>query len=260
MQKLELRNRKEQKIVGVLRMPEGEVRGTAVIQHGYSGAKNEAHVEIMEQAFYDNGFITFNFDTTNSFGESEGDFWEARLGLHAEDLEDVTRWVQKQEWFRVPLALTGHSMGGHAIVRYAELHPDEVNILVPVAPVVSGTLSWEAHQEHSLEDFEQFRKQGYRELVSSRTGVVKKIPWAEMEERLNHDLLPDAGKISMPTLLIVGSEDDTCRPKDIQLLFKSLVQNPKNEYQEILGAPHTYRTEEHLEGLYNIINNWLKNL
>ncbi|MEK9174166.1 MAG: alpha/beta fold hydrolase, partial [Patescibacteria group bacterium] len=135
MQKITLKNRKGQKIVGLLNMPEGVVRGTAVIQHGYGGLKSQAHILKLEQAFHDNGFITFNFDTTNSFGESDGTYWEARLGLHAEDLEDVVKWTKQQEWFQQPLALTGHSMGGYAVARYAELYPAEVDILAPIAPV-----------------------------------------------------------------------------------------------------------------------------
>ncbi len=258
MQKIEIQNRKGQKIVGLLNLPEGVTRGTAVIQHGYGGLKSQAHILKMEQAFHDNGFVTFNFDTTNSFGESDGTYWEARLGLHAEDLEDVVKWVKQQEWFVKPLALTGHSMGGYAVARYAEHYPEEVDILVPVAPVVSGELSWETHQELEPEAFRIFQEKGYKESVSQTTGIVKKSPWAEMEERLDHDLLPLAKNLTMPTLLVVGSQDESCRPQDIKLLYDALPISTKKNYVEIEGAPHTYRTEEHLQSLYDIINDWLK--
>ena len=258
MQKIELKNRKDQKIVGLLHIPKGEVRGVAVIQHGYGGSKEEKHIQVLESVLYKHGFITFNFDTTNSFGESDGTYWEARLGLHVEDLEDVIKWVQQQVWFRRPLVLTGHSMGGHAVARYAEEHPEEIDLLAPIAPVVSGALSWETHQENDAEGFAAFKKCGYREIVSQRTGLVRKSPWAEMEERLNHDLLPLAKSLTMPTLLVAGTQDESCRPQDIKLLYDSLPSNTKNQYREIEAAPHTYRTEEHLQALYDIVDSWLK--
>ena len=258
MQKIELKNRKGQKIVGLLNMPEGDVRGTAVIQHGWGGVKEGQHILKLEEVFHDNGFVTFNFDTTNSFGESDGTYWEARLGLHAEDLEDVVKWTQQQEWVVKPLALTGHSMGGYAVTHYAELYPDEVDILAPIAPVVSGKLSWETHEENDAEEFKAFQERGYKESISQTTGKVRKSPWAEMEERLNHDLLPLAGTLTMPTLLVVGSQDESCRPKDIKLLYEALPQNDKNAYVEIQGAPHTYRTDADIQALYDIVDSWLK--
>jgi pimeloyl-ACP methyl ester carboxylesterase len=260
MQKIELQNRKGQKIVGLLHIPEGDVKGTAIIQHGYGGSKEESHIQVLEKVLHEHGFVTFNFDTTNSFGESDGTYWEARLGLHAEDLEDVVKWTEQQEWFVRPLVLTGHSMGGYAVARYAEEYPEEVDILIPVAPVVSGKLSWETHQENDTEGFAAFKKRGYREIVSQRTGLIRKSPWAEMEERLNHDLLPLAKNLTMPTLLVVGTEDESCQPQDIKLLYDALPPNAKNQYSEIEGAPHTYRTEEHLQALYDRVNNWLKTL
>lgn len=260
MKKIELKNRKGQKIVGVLTMPNGEICGTAIIQHGYGGLKEQDHILKMEAAFRDNGFITFNFDATNSFGESEGSYWEARLGLHAEDLEDVVKWTQKQEWFQRPLALTGHSMGGYAVAKYAEDHPDEVSFLAPIAPVVSGLLSLEAHQEEDPRGLEEFQRKGYKESISQTTGILKKSPWAEMEERLNHDLLPNAKNIIMPTLLIAGSNDKTCRSKDIKMLYDVLSANGKNRFFEIEGAPHTYRSQKDLDALYGAISDWIRDV
>lgn len=258
MKKFELKNRKGQRIVGILRMPDMEICGTAIIQHGYGGLKEQDHVLKMEAAFHDNGFITFNFDATNSFGESEGSYWEARLGLHAEDLEDVVKWVQKQEWFQKPLALTGHSMGGYAVSRYAENYPDEVSFLAPIAPVVSGVLSLEAHKEEDPQGLEEFQRRGYKESISQTTGILKKSPWAEMEERLSHDLLPNVKNIIMPTLLVAGSSDKTCRPKDIKMLYEALPVSGKNRYFEIKGAPHTYRSQKDLNALYNAMSDWIR--
>jgi len=259
MKKIRLRNRKGQTIVGVLEEPQGEIRGTCVIEHGYSGHKEADHIQKIKNAFLENGFITFNFDATNSFNESDGEFIDATLGLHHEDLEDVVKWVKKQEWFVKPLALTGHSMGGYAVARYAEDYPDEVDILVPVAPVVSGKLNFEAFERFHPGGLDTWKRDGIRIEKSARRGVMKRMTWESMEERLDHDLLPDADKITIPTLLIVGSKDESCPPDHVEKLLKKISSKDK-ALKIIEGAPHTYRNEKDLEEVKHSISSWLKDI
>ena len=95
MKKLTLQNRKNQKIVGVLEVLDGEVKGTCIVQHGWGGHKDKPTVQTIKNAFLESGFQTFNFDTTNSFGESDGDFEKSTLGFFWEDLEDVCRTTRK---------------------------------------------------------------------------------------------------------------------------------------------------------------------
>lgn len=259
MRKISLKNRKGQNMVGVLEMPEGEIEGTCVIEHGYSGHKEADHIQAIKNVFLENGFITFNFDTTNSFNESDGEFIDATLGLHHEDLEDVVKWAQKQEWFVKPLALTGHSMGGYAVARYAEDYSDEVDILVPVAPVVSGELDFEAFERFHPGELDTWKREGIRIQKSIGRGLIKRMTWESMEERLNHDLLPDADKITMPTLLVVGSKDESCPSDHVEQLFKKISSENK-AFKIIEGAPHTYRSEEDLESIRVIISEWLSKL
>lgn len=258
MEKIILKNRKGQNVVGVLEKPTGEVRGTCVVQHGYSGFKEEDHIQIMKDAFLEKGFITFNFDTTNSFNESDGEFIDGTLGLHYEDLEDVVKWTQKQEWFKKPLAITGHSMGGYSVARYAEEYPNEIDLLVSVAPVVSGKLSFEAHDRFNPGDLEEWKEIKVKETTSSsRPGVVKKMTWESMEERLNHDLLPSADKLTMPTLIIVGSEDQSCPPDHVKKFFDAIPGENKS-YEVVENAPHTYREDKDLNIVKSVITSWLQ--
>lgn len=254
MEKLTLQNRKGLKIVGVLEKPSGEIKGTCVVQHGWGGHKDKPTVQTIKNAFLAAGFQTFNFDTTHSFGESDGDFEQSTLGSFWEDLEDVTKWVQKQDWFVGPLALTGHSKGGYAVTRYAEEHPNEVDYLVPVAPVVSGKLSYEAHKKCHPEEFEKWKQEGVIERIG-KEGDVKRQHWYQMEERLQHDLLPNAQKLTMPVLLVVGSKDESCFDQ-AQILFDALPEGSKS-IEIIEGAPHSYYEMSEQEACKNAIVNWL---
>lgn len=77
-----------------------------------------------------------------------------------------------------------------------------------------------------------------------------------MQERLDHDLVPNADKLTMPIFLYVGSKDTGIPPEHIQILFDAI---PEGEKTMVIaeGAPHTYRTEEDLRYLKDSISNWL---
>lgn len=256
MKKLTLENRKGQKVVGVLELPEGDIRGTCVVQHGWGGNKERPTVQAMKNGFLESGFQTFTFDATNSFGESDGDYEQSSLTLHKEDLEDVVKWAQKQDWFIAPLALTGHSMGADAVVQYAEKYPEEVAHLVPVAPVVSGELSFKAYEKNLPGELEEWKEKKVIEKAG-KDGNVKRRHWWQMEERLNHDLLPEAHKVTMPTLFIVGSEDASCPPEHVQILLDALPKGD-SQMQLVEGAPHSFYKPGEMEACTNLIKSWLK--
>ena len=255
MQELSLKNRKGQTIVGDLEKPAGDIRGTCIVQHGWGGNRNRETVQAIKQGFLDSGFQTFNFDTTNSFGESDGDFEKSTLGLHWEDLEDVVKWAQQQEWFKEPLALTGHSKGGYAVARYAEEYPDEVAYLAPIAPVVSGKLSFEAYEKFQPDFLKEWKEKGVIEK-EGKQGNVRREHWFQMEERLDHDLLPKAGNLTMPTLIVVGSEDHSCPLEHMEIL-KSKMPQGEVEIAVIEGAPHSYYKESEQMACTDAIKTWL---
>ena len=257
MQKITLQNRKEQNIVGILAKPAGEIKGTCVLQHGWSGKKEQDHIVAIQEAFTDNGWQVFNFDATNSFNESDGDIEDSRLGLHYEDMEDVCQWVQKQEWFVGPLAVSGHSMGGYAAARYAEDHPEDVAFIAPISPVVSGALNAASEEKNRPGHIAKWEAEGVMISESSTTpGLMKRAPFAIHQERLNHDLLPSAHKLNMPVFLLTGSEDGLCPPDHIQQLFNAIPHDNK-AFEILEGAPHTYRTAEDLREVKERLSKWL---
>lgn len=261
MKKLKLKNRKDQTIIGELNIPPRTVfiKGICIVQHGYGGFKEQPYMQQLAQAFFDNGFITFNFDTTNSFGESDGNYEKATLQLHYEDLEDVIIWAKEQEWYQGELAITGHSMGGYTVARYGEEYPNQVDYIASIAPVISGELSWEAHRRAHPEQLEEWKESGWLIKESkSKPGKFKRSPWSHMEERLNHDLLPESEKLTMPILFYVGGSDLSCPAEQTQILFdkipgsnKEMIVNP--------GVGHVYRTAEEIEHLYQSVDKWIKN-
>lgn len=257
MEKITLQNRRGQNMVGILTKPEGETNGTCVVQHGWSGKKEQTHIMSMQNAFLKNGFQTFNFDTTNSFNESDGEYAQSRLGLHYEDFEDVAKWVQRQDWFVGPLALTGHSMGGYSAARYAENYPDEVEFIAPIAPVVSGALQKERYLKFNPEVLAKWETDGVLVKESSTTpGLIKKSPYEAFLEMQDHDLLPNADNLTMPVFLLTGSEDTSVPPEHVQRLF-DVIPGDNKTFVVLEGAPHTYVETSHLQELESKLSSWI---
>ncbi len=255
-EKINLKNRIGQNIVGVLTKPKRKIIGTAILQAGHSGVKEQVHILTLKKVLLENNFQVFNFDPINSFGESDGEIKYARQGLHADDFEDVAEWVQEQGWFIGKLLVSGHSMGGFSVARYALRNINKVSFSIPFAPVISGELIWAANKEFFPDGFKKWKKDGV--LItprSSNPSELKEIPWEFMIEILNHSLIKENNE-NQP-MLFIGCENDTSIPTEhISIFYKTLVGD--KTFKIINGSPHTPKEEEHLNQLYEFVDTWLK--
>jgi len=256
MEKIFIKNRHGLKVVVQIEKPENPI-GLTFMAHGLGGFKEQPHIRAFAQSFLDNNYTVVSFDTTNSFGESEGDLRQATTTNYHEDLEDVIAWAPKQAWYQEPFFLCGHSQGSMSSVLYAEKHPEKVKALAPISVTISGRLYFEtfASKPEVLADWE---KTGWRTYTGYSSGLEKTISWEYMSDMLKYDLLDGADKLTMPVLLVTGEFDDGCPPRHQEILFKAL-PGPK-ELHIIPGAPHTFRTPEDMKAVADIIDKWLKTL
>lgn len=220
--------------------------------HGLGGSKDQPHIQTMADAFREQGYTVLRFDTTNSFGESDGEYADATVTNYFEDLEDVVAWAKTQEWYTEPFVLAGHSLGGICTALFAEKEPQRVRGLAPISTVVSGKLSTETDRHKSIDA--EWKRTGWVE-EPRHGGGVKRLKWSHMEDRLKYDLLPEAHQLTMPVLLAVG-EHDLVTPLDQQRVFYDALPGPK-ELHIIAGAFHTFREAEHLARLKEIFSDWM---
>ena len=255
MEKIFIKNRKGQNIAVIIEWSDGQ-KGLAFVMHGLSGFKEQDHIVAFANAFKKRGFTVIRFDTTNTFGESDGSYENATITNYYDDLEDVINWARDQKWYQEPFALSGHSLGGICTALFAEKYPEKVLALAPIAPVVSGQLSIEAHRHFKPDQLTEWERIGWIEERSiSKPGVVKRLPWSHIIDRLRYDLLPEASRLTMPVLLIVGENDTATPPDQVKLLFQVLPG--EKEFHIIKNAPHTFREKEHLEEIEKLFLNWI---
>lgn len=256
MEKSFIKNRKGLKVAVIVEQPPNP-QGLDFVMHGLGGYKEQPHVQIFAGAFLHNNYTTVLFDTTNTFGESDGNYEDATTTNYYEDLEDVIKWAATQPWYREPFCLVGHSLGGIAVALFAEKYPAKVKALAPISTVVSGKMSEGTHAYKA--DLDDWRKTGWLIKPSySKPGTVKKLKWSHMEDRLKYNLLPNVNKLTMPVLMMVGENDDSTPPEHQKVLFDALPG--KKELHIIPSAPHTFRDPEHLGQIGEIMDRWIKSL
>ncbi|HNQ31582.1 MAG TPA: alpha/beta fold hydrolase [Candidatus Woesebacteria bacterium] len=231
-------------------------QGLAFVMHGLGGFKEQKHIQTIADAFKSKGFTTILFDTTNTIGESEGSYEHATITNYYEDLENVIEWARGETWYTEPFILAGHSLGGICICLYAQTYPARVRALAPISTVVSGALSIEAHKRSNPEDFATWERTGWKvEESRSKPGVVKRLPWTHIIDRLRYDVLPKVSTLSMPVLLITGEEDTSTPPDHVRTLY-DVLPGPKT-FHIIPDAPHTFRASAHLKTLHTLISQWI---
>ena len=256
MQKLVIKNRKNQNIAVIVEKADKQ-KGLAFVMHGSASNKDLAQIKTFAQVFQDNGYTAIRFDTTNSSGESDGNSEDTTFTNYYEDLEDVINWASGQEFYQQPFVLCGHSLGSMCIAYFAEKYPEKVKALAPISTVVSGKLSEEnAEFKIIAKDWEE---KGVREWSSSTMpGVIKRLKWQHVLDKRKYDLLPEAHKLTMPVLLIVGSQDETTPPDQQKILYEKLPG--RKELNIIKGAQHPFKSEKHLEEIYQIMDKWIKTI
>lgn len=256
MKKINIKNRKNQNIVVLVDKSENQ-KGLAFVMHGLGGTKDQAHIKTFASAFSEKGYTVVRFDTTNTLGESDGDLIDATLTNYYEDLEDVVKWAEGQKFYQEPFVLCGHSLGAISTALFAEKYPQKVKALAPTSAVISGRL------QEETPDFKEksigWEEKGIREWESStQPGVIKRLKWSHVEDRRKYDLLPEANKLVMPVLLIVGDMDNTTPLNQQELLYQKLPG--KKELHIIKGAEHTFKKQEHLDEIKEIIVRWIEGL
>ena len=258
IQKQFIKNRSNKKISIFAKIFDNS-KGLVFVMHGLGGSKEQEHIKTFGEAFSEKEINTVFFDTTNSYGESEGDYKQATITNYYQDLEDVISWSSNQTWYQEPFYLVGHSIGGFCISYFTQNNPQKVLAIAPISPLVSGKQSEEAYKKYNLEEFTNWQKAGW--LIKPSTtlkGVIKELPWSYFEEQLKYDLDIKIEKIKCPILLIVGENDKSTPSEHIEEFYNKL--DCIKELHIIKNAPHTFIEKAYLQEIKNIFSNWIDTL
>lgn len=216
-----------------------QAKGLVFLMHGLAGNQETSYMRAFAEAFYKTGFTVVRFDNRHGIGESEGEYKNANFTNNYQDLEDVIEWASKQDWYREPFVLLGHSMGAACMLWYTDKHLDKVCGLAPLAVSTGGKQALAKFKPDDFLtygdlDFEQFAK-----------------------DILKYEIDFDLGRFNMPLLMIVGDQDVNTPLEDQKKIYDK-VSGPK-EIHIIKGLKHTYKDSKHIREVAQIIKAWAAN-
>lgn len=230
----------------------------AIVQHGYSGSMDQPHIRAIAETFRRHGFPTLSLDATHSFNASDGNLEDSSILTHLHDLEDCIGWAKGQTWYREPFALAGQSLGGYTVLHYAEEHPEEISLLFPCSAVTTGKKLAEAFERNLPGTiFSDWKNKGFQEIESwDGSGKRGRRPFSWLTGMAGYDAYENIEKLTMPVLMVVGS-NDIPTPPDHQLMFYNLLPEPK-EMHIIPGSDHSFSEAPHREKMAEILGKWIE--
>ena len=123
--------------------------------------------------------------------------------------------------------------------------------------MISGQLRLESYRNRG--ELDSWQKTGWYERPSlSRPGLIMRLKWTNIDDGLQYDLIPKLSNIRVPVIMIVGDQDDSTPFKTQKVLYDQL--KCQKEIHVVKNAPHTFRNEEHLNELKEILSQWIINL
>ncbi|WP_425074474.1 alpha/beta fold hydrolase [Sagittula sp. S175] len=125
-----------------LDLPRGPHLATALFAHCFTCGKDIHAARRIAQRLAAMGIAVLRFDFTG-LGHSQGEFANTTFQSNVEDLVEAARYLEGRGM--APTLLIGHSLGGAAVVRAAELIPEAKAVVTIGAPFdpehVTGTFS-----------------------------------------------------------------------------------------------------------------------
>lgn len=245
---LMLVNRDGKRMPATLAFPSGELKGTALVLHGIGGWRTQEVLRAAADALVRSGYAALRFDESDGITAPDGDFFHNTTTHYLRDLEDAIDFVRAQEWYKAPLVLAGHSMGGLVAARYASEHPNDVSRLILLAPAVSLRSMWWTQLPFAL----MWIIRGHWKMLGIEGKEFVLGPdWLRDFRRFNGYRY--APRIAAPTLVISAERDHTVATPAEHRRYAH--RFPKGEHSTIAWADHDFEGRE--DEVAATITQWL---
>lgn len=253
MEKVEFKNSRGEKIVGILTSSEKEKPPIVIIIHGFKGAKEYyPMVNNAVKPLVDSGIAVLRIDCRGT-GESDCEFKDMTVKSESEDILTAIDYVKTLNIDKERIGLIGISMGADAILMAMEKKLN-VKTIVFWGP---GWMFKGLEYFDTPENRKTVGEEGVFYVTAKLTGqklVAGKELFKEFREL---DIRPYMKFVEVPNLILRGSKDDVSTPEQDREARGLL----NAEYVLIENGDHNFldkRAEEELiEKTLNWFNKWL---
>lgn len=228
--------------------------GCLIYAHGFKGFKDWGFIPYIGNYFAEKGFfvITFNFShngiDNNPVEITRLDkFAENTLSREVFELNEIIEAYRNKYFSKRgdnKIGLIGHSRGG-AIALFT-------SVLNSYVSAVSTWASIAKIERYSKRQIEQWKKNGFIEIINTRTGQVMKLNISMMTDYLKYkdsllNIKNAARNLNRPWLIAHATGDMTVPVKEAESLYR-WSDKAMTELFIINGAGHTFDVSHPFSG------------
>lgn len=204
-----------------------------LLLHGFTGWKEVIHLETLAQELVRRGIATIRFDAPGS-GESDGTFADDyRLTNYLSSIFTVLDFAAHElpvDSERV--GIWGHSMGGFAALATAARERDRWRAVCGCQPSMGRSIV-------PRQQLQSWQETGWATFSNERFPKIE-LPYAFYEDRQQYDALAIADQLSMPLLLIAGTNDFVVRSAGVRAIYEA---SPEPKTYREFPVGHDYKND-----------------
>lgn len=231
-------------LAGLVDLPEGEVRGWAVLSHGFTLGKDSPAASRIAKQLAREGIGVLRFDNLG-LGDSEGDWGDGSFSRKVEDTAQAVRFMEDSG--RPVRLLVGHSFGGAAVIAAAHL----VDGVRAVASI--GAPYEPKHVEHNYDALlERIEAEGEAPFVAGgkaltlRRHFIHDVRTTDLRERIR--------TLRRALLVMHSPTDNTVGVRNASLIFTT-ARHPRS-FVALEGADHLLTGKGQAARAARIISAW----
>jgi len=248
--KVEFYNSKNQKLVGILSLPDKKNPPIVIIIHGFKGSKEYyPFVNNSIKPFCDAGIAVLRIDCRGT-GESDIEFRDMTIKSESEDISTAINYVKTLPIDKSKIALIGISMGAAAIILAIKNNPD-IKTLVFWGP------AW-YFGDHNYYDIPKNRKtieeEGVFYVTAKFTGQKMVAGKNLFNEFTELDLTDYMKFVKVPSLILRGSKDEVVGTRGDEKATKLL----NAVFKIIEKGDHNFLDKDAENELINETLQWFK--
>lgn len=226
-------------LAGLLNIPRDGNFPLVVLLHGFTGWKEEKHIESLADDLEKLGIATLRFDAPGS-GESDGTFEkDYMLTNYIASVADVLGYAKDLPGVDAErIGIWGHSMGGFVALASAVRYPGFKAVCCCQPSSGPKTMQPGEREAWETTGWQSFSNDHFQNI---------RLPYSFYLERETYHARNLAPKLTIPSLFIAGTEDHSVSLEDIKEMA-SLAPEP-TYYREF---PTTHGYHKYPEVLHDI--------
>jgi dipeptidyl aminopeptidase/acylaminoacyl peptidase len=248
--KIYFKNKKGNKLCGVLVSPDNKNHPIVILCHGFHSTKDNNTNTRLKELLKDKSIATFRFDFFGH-GESEGKFEDITVSQAVEDLLSAIDLLKKKGYKKI--GLIGASFGGLTALLAASKSKD----LLFLGLKCPATNFLEIELIHrTKENLQEWKREGFS-YYKNEEGETYRLNYKFLQDLKKNNGFVVADKIRIPTLLVHGDADDIVPVEQCESLYKvipncKLAIIPKADHR-FLNPPATKKEKGGFDTMIDLL-------